>query len=361
MRWKQLRLQNFRCYSDVTLRPPSGVTVLVGPNGAGKTNLLEAITLCCIGKSHRTAFDREMIKTGTSSAAVQLSVERNDGTHDIGIRLFDEAHKRKAIFINGKAAARTADLIGHASCVTFSPEDLTLIKDGPSERRRYLDMLLSQESHSYFLSLSQYSNALKQRNILLKNGPLNTLDAWDEQLAVSAVKVIEHRRAAVQFLREACTRHYKGVSGIDSEFFDIRYISCLDNESDICQGMLNGLKTARAEDLRRETTTFGPHRDDLELSLCCFPIKTYASQGQMRTAALAMKLAAFDYLENSLGEPPLLLLDDVLSELDINRRKRLITRISRAQALLTCTDRTDFIGAEPACVIGVERGTLKAL
>lgn len=353
-----LRLHNFRCYDQVMLTPPEGVTVLVGENGAGKTNLLEAVHLCCLGRSHRTSFDKEMIANGKETTAVQLTVERKDGKHEVGVRLFENARKKKIIYVNGKTASKIGELMGHATCVIFSPEDLQLVKDGPQARRRFLDMLLSQQQRSYFYALQTYMSVLKQRNALLKNGDMRQLPAWDEQLALAAAPVVRLRREACQRLQDWAQQHYFYIGGKEEEVFALKYESALAEAQEPSEKMLQGLHASREEDLRRQFTTFGPHRDDVELTLCAMPMKAFASQGQMRTAALSMKLAAFDLLAASQGEAPLLLLDDVLSELDPERRRRLISRIGHAQALLTCTDPGDFIGAKPACVLQVNKGKI---
>lgn len=358
MRITGLRLHDFRGYRQVLLSPPEGVTVLVGENGAGKTNLLEAVHLCCLGRSHRTSQDKEMIRKDQETAAVQLTVEKGDGRHDVGVRLFENARRKKVVFVNGKTASRVGELMGHATCVIFSPEDLALVKEGPQARRRFLDMLLSQQQRAYFYALQTYMSALKQRNTLLKSGDLRQLPAWDEQLAIAAAPVIRLRRSACIGLNEHAAKHYRYISGREEETFSLHYESPLLDSADPASDMLLGLQDCRNEDLRRQTTCFGPHRDELGLLLRGEPLKAFGSQGQLRTASLSMKLAAFDLLEAAQGEPPLLLLDDVLSELDPDRRKRLIARIGRAQALLTCTAREDFTGARPACVLQVSHGEI---
>ena len=358
MRMTGLRLRDFRGYKQVLLTPPEGVTVLVGENGAGKTNLLEAVHLCCLGRSHRTTNDREMIRRDQETAAVQLTVEKRDGRHEVGVRLFENARRKKLIYINGKIAPRMGELMGHATCVIFSPEDLALVKDGPQVRRRFLDMLLSQQQRAYFYALQTYASALKQRNALLKQGQLRQLQVWDEQLAAAAAPVVRLRRQACEQLNARAQTHYLYIGGRDEEKLSMKYRGGLAESDDPVADMIRGLAQCREEDARRQTTCFGPHRDEIELSLSGEALKAFGSQGQMRTAALSMKLAAFDLLEAAQGEPPLLLLDDVLSELDPDRRRRLIARIGRAQALLTCTDEGDFIGARPACVLRVEQGKL---
>ena len=354
-----LKLKNFRSYANITLTPPEGITVIAGENGAGKTNLLEAVHLCCLGRSHRTNDDTDMIMNGAETAAVQVTVERRDGRHDTGVRLFRSQKRKKICYVNGKTAQRIGDLMGHATCVIFSPEDLGLVQDGPNIRRRYLDMLLSQLQPAYFFTLQQYTTALRQRNALLKqpeSQQLNSqLDVWDEQLAQTAAPLIRLRAQMSERLNAMAAAHYRSISGRDDETLRIRYMTQL-TESDLTAQALSLLQARRHDDFRRLSTSVGPHRDDLLLTLSGESLQAYASQGQARTAALSMKLAAFDLLTEEQGEPPLLLLDDVLSELDPQRRNRLIQRIRGAQALLTCTDISDLNGAEPNCVLRVSGG-----
>ncbi len=359
MRLNALKLKNFRSYENITLTPPEGITVIAGENGAGKTNLLEAVHLCCLGRSHRTNDDADMIMNGAETAAVQVSVDRRDGRHDTGVRLFRSQRRKKICYVNGKTAHRIGDLMGHATCVIFSPEDLGLIQDGPAIRRRYLDMLLSQLQPAYFFTLQQYTSALRQRNALLKQPETpqldSQLDVWDEQLAQAAAPLIRLRAQMSERLSTMAAAHYRAISGRDEEVLIIRYMTQL-TDSDLAAQALRLLQERRHNDFRRLATSVGPHRDDLQLTLSGESLQAYASQGQARTAALSMKLAAFDLLTEEQGEPPLLLLDDVLSELDPQRRNRLIQRIHGAQALLTCTDVSDLNGAEPNCILLVSGG-----
>ncbi len=358
MKILSLRLRSFRSYEQLQLCPPDGVTVLVGENGAGKTNLLEAVHLCCLGKSHRTGSDRDMIRTGAESAAVQLTVERQDGVHDVGVRLFEKERRRKLIYINGKTAPRIGELFGHATAVIFSPEDLRIVRDGPEARRRFMDMLLCQRKQSYFYALQTYTTALRHRNALLKGEDMRQMPVWDEELCKAAGALVKNRRELAEEMDLMCREHYAHIGGRADELFSVGYSGPLAGSDDVAGDMLRGLERSRGEDIRRQTTTFGPHRDDLSLTLSGADMRAFASQGQVRTAALSMKLAAFDVLEKTQGEPPLLLLDDVLSELDPERRRRLLRRVRRVQTLLTCTDLSDLTGADPACVLRVGAGSI---
>ena len=364
MRITSLRLRDFRGYKQVLLTPPDGVTVLVGENGAGKTNLLEAVHLCCLGRSHRTANDREMIRAGQETCAVQVRVERGDGIDTVGVRLFSAAEKkRKLLHINGKTASRTGELMGHVTCVMFSPEDIELMRGAPQGRRRFLDMLLSQCGAGYYYALQTYNNALKQRNALLHaiirgEAQAAQLDIWDEQLSQAAVPVVKARQYAAASLCQLAQAHYAHIGGRENEVFALRYMGHLAESADPAGDLRRLLAERRGADLRRVTTTAGPHRDDLLLTLAGEDMRAFASQGQMRTAVLALRLSEVDLLTKRQGETPLLLLDDVLSELDAGRRTRLLERISGIQTLLTCTDLSDLTGAKPDAVLHVRLGEI---
>lgn len=359
-----LRLHDFRSYRQVLLTPPRGATVFVGENGAGKTNLLEAVHLCCLGRSHRTANDREMIRTGQETCAVQVRVQRADGVDEVGVRLFmPTAKKRKVLHINGKTASRTGELMGHVTCVMFSPEDLDIVRGAPAGRRRFLDMLLSQCGAGYYYALQTYNSALKQRNALLHDiargqARAATLEVWDEQLAQAAVPVVKARQYAAQALDALARGHYAHIGGRENEVFSLRYMGHLAESAAPAEDLLRLLRERREEDLRRVTTTAGPHRDDLLLMLSEADMRAFASQGQMRTAVLSLRLSELDMLTRRQGEAPLLLLDDVLSELDAGRRMRLLERIGGIQTLLTCTDLSDLTGAKPEAVLRVQEGRI---
>jgi len=363
MRISSLRLQDFRTYHQLLLTPPPGITVLAGPNGTGKTNLLESVHLCCLGKSHRTSNDRDMIRSDAVTAAVQIKAVRADGTDEVGIRLFSPSEaKRKVLYINGKTASRTGELMGHVTCVMFSPEDLDICRGAPQGRRRFTDMLLSQCGAGYYYALQHYNTALKQRNALLHDlahgGSLAQLDAWDEQLAQNAAPVIKARQYAAQTLDTLAREHYSYISGNQNERFSLSYASTLAESVSPEEDLLKLLRENRAEDLRRGTSCFGPHRDDLLLTLEGHDMKAFASQGQMRTAVLSLRLAELDMLTSRQGESPILLLDDVLSELDIGRRARLLQRLRGIQTLLTCTDPSDLGSAVPDAVLKVTPGEI---
>ena len=359
---RQLRLVDYRNYPCVTFSPADGITVFHGSNGAGKTNLLEAIHLCCLGRSHRTSQDRELIRQGSLGGSVQVQVMRRDGRREIMVKLWAQQKRAKQIFLNGKPAARIGELMGHVNCVMFSPEDLELIKDGPAQRRRFIDMQLSQLRPSYFFALQKYASTLNQRNALLRamaapganKNPAGQLEVWDEQLAREGACITEHRRWFAEILKSEAGKNYEHISGSKEEILEAQYIGVLAKADKLYEAMLEGLHKSRREDMRRCVTHFGPHRDDLHLTIKGRDMRNFASQGQMRTAALALRLSQLTMMKLETGEAPVLLLDDVMSELDPKRRALLLHRIEGVQTFVTCTDRSDLSGAKTQAVVEVK-------
>ena len=354
----QLKLRSFRNYAECTFTPAEGVTVLLGDNGQGKTNLLEAVYLTCTGRSHRTRQDKELIRRDDEFASVRIRTERRDGSHDVEI-LLPRAGKRQ-IKVSGQEVGRSGDLLGHVTGVLFSPEDLRTVKDGPAERRRFVDMALSQLSPGYYLTMQRYNRALKQRNQLLKDalaqpGLIGTLDAWDEQLAQNGEALMRMRREYIEALNAEAARTHTEISG-EQERLSIRYAPSIEGES--IHALLEALFAARENDLRRLTTTLGPHRDDVNVLINDWDVRAYGSQGQQRTAALSMRLSELTVMHERLGEWPVLMLDDVMSELDPGRRRRLLERLTGIQTLVTCTDREDLSGAPAGAIYRVENARL---
>lgn len=362
MHLTQLRLHQFRSYEQLTLMPPPGITVFVGENGAGKTNLLEAIHLCCLGRSHRTSNDRDMIRLDSRTCAVHAHVSRIRVKDEVGVRLFAQQGERKIIYVNGKTVPRIGELMGHMTCVMFSPEDLELVKGAPQARRTFLDMLLSQSQAAYFYAIQSYANILRQRNALLKEiargrADSRSLDVWDEQLAIAAAPLVNQRRDAALAINELASAHYAYIAGREEkEPFFLRYQSQLSQSGNPQEDLLQLLAAAREDDLRRQSTGPGPHRDDLSLLLSGNDMRAYSSQGQARTAALALRLAQIDILHKAHKDAPLLLLDDVLSELDTGRQVRLLERLDKMQTLITCTSLEGLHSVRPTAVLQVHEG-----
>lgn len=362
MRVKSLELHNFRNYKDARIEPSGGVTVFTGPNAQGKTNILEAIQLCCIGRSHRTPRDEELIRWGEPFARVVTTTEQRDGTHEVAITLSRGQKRRKAVKIGSRQAERIGELFGHVCGVLFAPEDLQIVKSGPSERRRFLDMQLSQLRPAYFYALQRAVRTLNQRNALLreiaKDASLaKTLDLWDEQLAECGAQIVKSRREMIDRLGEYAATVHASLTG-GRETLRLWYISQAADAGDPQERLMARLRAARAEDLRRMSTSVGIHRDDIGISIDGKEARTFASQGQQRSAVLALKLAQLELAWQERGEAPVLMLDDVMSELDPERRRELLERIDRVQTFVTCTDVSDLAGAKQEAIYHVEKGKL---
>ena len=363
MHAKRLAIRNYRNYEGAEIAPCEGITVLHGANAQGKTGILEAIYLCCTGRSHRTSKDKELIRWEQPEARVQLCVERTDGSHEIDIHL--PAMARKQVFLNGTLAQRTGELMGHANGVLFSPEDLRMVKEGPAERRRFVDMELSQIRPAYYYALQRYHRALTQRNAVLRDAQrtpslLGTLDEWDEQLAQCGAQIMGHRRGFVARLHQTASDVHAGITG-GRERLQVDYAPSLVSESEgdrLSEDFLRALRAARSVDLRRQTTTVGPHRDDVALYIDGVDARAYASQGQQRTCALSLKLSELNVMREATGEWPILMLDDVMSELDPERRRQLFGRLSGIQTLVTCTDPEDLAGATVGMMVHIEKGVV---
>ena len=361
MRVKSLELLNFRNYDHARIEPDEGVTVFAGPNAQGKTNLLEALHLCCLGRSHRTPRDEELIRWGEPSARVTVQTAQRDGTHEVGVLLTRTGRKKKTVRIGARQAERIGELFGHVCGVLFSPEDLQIVKSGPAERRRFIDMQLSQLRPAYFYALQRAVRTLNQRNALLREIAKNpslapTLEMWDEQLAQCGAQIAENRREAVERLGQFAAQAHSDLTG-GRETLALRYLSQAD-EANPREALLRRLHAARAEDLRRMSTSVGIHRDDILITIDGREARTFASQGQQRSAVLALKLAQLELCLAERGEAPILMLDDVMSELDPQRRRQLIERIDRVQTFVTCTDVSDLAGARQGTVYHVENGRL---
>jgi recF protein len=345
----KIALSNFRNYKTASLIPSKGTTVLYGQNGVGKTNIVEAVHLCALGRSHRLQKDADLVCRGENSAKASVKATRRDGSHEVIIKLCPKELRKKQILLNGKPPKRLGEMMGHVTCVIFSPEDLELIKEGPSCRRRFMDMLLCQQSAAYFYELQKYNAALSQRNAILKtlfgnenHSSVAMLPIWDEQLLKAGAAIIKRRMKFIGDLEPLVHENYQYLSGSARESFKIRYRTCVEENRDIEEMLFEGLNRSRREDIKRGTSNFGPHRDDIIMNLSGKDMRSFASQGQIRTAALALKLSEIKLLTEQMDEAPILLLDDVMSELDMQRRGLLLNYISGIQAIVTCTDESDF-------------------
>lgn len=338
MRLSRLRLNQYRNYAALDFKPRPGVNVIVGDNAQGKTNAAEAIFLCALGRSHRTPRDGELIARGCEGGYVGAEIESLCGTHLIEIKLRDG--ERKKIFINRQMAGRTGELMGVVNVVMFAPEDLFLVKEGPAERRRFLDMELSQARPAYYYRLQQYNAALRQRNALLKSDAIRPgmLAMWDEQLSTLGEAIMAERERFVDSLSTIAYDLHKSITG-GRERLSIFYQPNVSTDAPqgVREALLQALTEGAAEDMRRGFTQCGPHRDDMAIRLGDIDLRAFGSQGQQRTAALSIKLSELALLREEKGESPILLLDDVLSELDQSRQRLLLQSVKGCQCFLTCT------------------------
>ena len=337
---ESIELKNYRSYEELHIDLSPGTNILYGDNAQGKTNVLESIYLCCTSKSHRGSKDRDMIRFSQEESHIKLQIRRGNVPCRIDMHL--KKNKPKGIAINGIPLRRASELFGVANVVFFSPEDLNLIKNGPSERRRFIDMELCQLSQVYVHSLVQYNRALMQRNKLLKELSFHpeyedTLDIWDEQLIRYGREVMEQRRSFLAQMDAIVHEIHGNLSGGRE---DMKLIYAPDTrEEDLEQAF----KKNRPQDIKQKTTLSGPHRDDMNLMIGGVDVRRFGSQGQQRTAALSLKLSELELMQKISRDNPVLLLDDVLSELDGHRQNQLLSAIRHIQTIITCTGLDEFV------------------
>lgn len=357
-----LKLENFRNYETLDLTFKDGVNVISGKNGAGKTNILESVYLSSLFGSPRTTKDKEMVRFGAEKARVKLTIEKKFRRHTIAMQI--ENNGKKKVLADGIPVKRAAELIGILGVVFFSPDEMKLVKETPSERRKFLDVGLSQQQKTYFIALSRYNKVLKQKNNLLKdayktNGADDMLSVWDAQLAEYGAIVVEKRRKYVEALNELASEAHKKISG-GKEELKLSYETPFTAESEdaLRAEFCDRLEKAREKDKQLGFSTIGPHRDDISIEINGADGRKFASQGQQRTIALSMKLGEVGLFEKESGESPVLLLDDVLSELDEGRREVLLGIAKKAQTLITCTE---FEGEGADRMIAVSDGKAEVL
>lgn len=336
MHIERLILKNFRNYSFADVKLGEKKNILIGQNAQGKTNLAEAIYYLCVGKSLRTPREKELIKWDTDRAYVRADAIKSSGKVKIEAYLTRTENRR--VSINGIPIRRMGELMGAVNAVLFSPTEMRIIKDAPADRRRFMDIDLSQLSKRYFYCLSRYNKIIAQRNKLLKSGKnINeTLDIWDSQLAREGAVIAHMRSDFVKKLARHAYEAHKYLAG--NEELNITYEGiCLSDESCTEKGLYEQLQRDRELDILRGYTNSGVHKDDIAITVNNIDLRSYGSQGQQRTAALALKLAELEIFAEEAGEYPVLILDDVLSELDVDRQKRLLERINNVQSIITCT------------------------
>lgn len=337
---KSIELSNFRNYKELSMEFHPEKNILYGDNAQGKTNILEALYYCGMTKSHKGSKEKDIIRMHEKEAHIRMYIEKKGVSRRIDMHL--KRNKAKGVAIDGIPIHKSSELLGLVNIVFFSPEDLGIIKHGPSERRRVVDMELCQLDKVYVHDLTKYNQIVNQRNNLLKqidsdDTLLATLDIWDQQLVEYGTRIIKRRRRHIEELNEAITPIHGKLSG-GQEQLSLGYEANV-SETDF------GIKLAmnRERDLMQKVTSYGPHRDDVQFSIADVDIRKYGSQGQQRTAALSLKLAEIAMIKKTLGESPVLLLDDVLSELDRNRQNYLLDSIEDIQTIITCTGLEEFI------------------
>ena len=322
---RSLELSNFRNYEKLNISFSPDVTILYGDNAQGKTNVLEALYTASTTKSQKGSKDKDMIKFNESESHIRMTVEDGDIERRIDMHL--KSTKQKGVAIDGIPIRKASELYGIMNIISFSPDDLGIIKEGPAERRRFIDMELCQLDKLYMHNFSGYNRALDQRNNLLKQISFNaelkgTLNVWDEQLINFGEYLIEKRDLFIKEISDIASKIHSIITE-NKETLEIQYLPSTDKES-----FRNELLSSREKDIILKLTNVGPHRDDMVFMVNGQDARKYGSQGQQRTAALTLKLAEIELVKKKTGKNPVLLLDDVLSELDRNRQNKLLENIS---------------------------------
>ena len=336
----EVSLQNFRNLTQLKIEPSEGINVIYGSNAQGKTNFLESLYFCAMGRSLRGKSDQQLIRFDEEESHIRMMVQRKNLYDRIDVHL--KKDEKKGIAVNGLPVRKLGDLFGTLYAVIFSPEDLSLVKDGPAERRRFLDMELCQLSKVYYYDLQQYYRILKQRNNLLKEIAKNpklqdTLFVWDDQLAEYGERIIAARKRFLLRLDEIAAEKLSQLTGGKDHLQTIYKPNC--EAGTLAEKLQKNID----RDIYFGSTQSGPHKDDILFSIDGREVKVYGSQGQQRTTALAARLAEIDLIREETGEEPVLLLDDVFSELDESRQKFLLESIGDLQAFVTCTGIEDSV------------------
>lgn len=339
---ESLNLEHYRNYQQLSMEFIEGTNILYGDNAQGKTNILEALYVCSTTKSHRGSRDREIIQFGEEESHIKLMIRKNDVPYRVDMHL--KKNKSKGIAINGIPIKRASELFGIVNVVFFSPEDLSIIKSGPSERRRFIDMELCQLDKFYLHNIVHYNKIINQRNKLLKDisfhfeqSLYDTLDIWDIQLADYGNKIIKRRKEFIKQINDIIFDIHSNLSG-GRENISLKYEPNIEAEN-IYEELLRN----REKDMKLKSTSVGPHRDDMGFYIKDIDIRKYGSQGQQRTAALSLKLSEIELVKKIIHDSPILLLDDVMSELDSSRQNQLLNSLNGIQTIVTCTGLDEFI------------------
>lgn len=335
---KNIKIKNFRNYDQEEINLEKNINIFYGKNAQGKTNIIEAIFLCSLGKSFRAKKDNEMIKLNEENAIVEIEYEKSDRDGKIKI----EIGNKKNIYLNGIKIKKLSELLGNLNIVIFTPDDINILKGGPQNRRRFLDIMISQLRPNYMHILNLYLKTIEQRNKYLRqikeeHKDENLLEIWDEKLAEYAVKIYEYRKEFIEKIIKKINIIHKNITN-GEEQIELEYITECNNK----EKYLQLLKERRKLDIIKGFTTKGIHRDDFVIYINKKEIKIFGSQGQNRTAMLSLKLAELQVIYDEIGEYPILLLDDFMSELDRTRRKNFLENIEGTQVIITGTEKLDI-------------------
>jgi DNA replication and repair protein RecF len=341
---KHISLKGFRNYENEEIELNKGVNIFYGQNAQGKTNIIESIYLLSTGKSHRSQKDNELINWDNEESKIKIYYEKENQDNTLEMNL--KKNQKKSMKHNGVKLSKTGELLGNLITVIFSPDHMKIIKEGPAERRRFVDIILSQVKPGYFYNLSQYVKLVMQRNNLLMQAKNNsklieTIEIWDQQLIEYGTKVIKERIEFLKLIGVYSNEIHRSITN-DKENLKMVYKSSIEykdqNEQQIKENFKKELDKFRAVDIKRGVTHKGPHRDDILFYINDMEVKTYGSQGQQRTTLLSLKISELQFMNNETDSYPILLLDDVYSELDTERQKFLMKFIKDIQTFITCTD-----------------------
>ncbi len=328
---KEVQLEKFRNYENQTIELNENINVFYGKNAQGKTNILEAIYFCALGRSFRTYKENELIKFGNDTAKIIVKYYKENRDREVEIDL--KRNEKKCIKLNKIKLNKNSELVGNINLILFSPDDIIMLKEGPSQRRKFLDILISQLKPKYLHELNEYNRVLEQRNAILKTRRLDTIDIWNEQLASYSEKIFTYRKEYVEKLKEQIIQIHPKLTN-ELEKIDITYKTCFKNKNQF----LELLKQKEDYDTMRGFTSEGMHRDDFEIFINETSLNAYGSQGQHKTAILSLKIGELMIVKEETGENPILLLDDITSELDTYRINSIFENINKYQVFITCTD-----------------------
>ena len=378
---KKLKLKNYRNYKEVEVIFDKNINIIYGNNAEGKTNLLESIYMCSTSKSHRNSKESEIINFNENEAHIKLIFKKNNFEKDLSIDIQLNKEIKKGIAINEIKIDKVSDFLGTFNVVLFAPEDLNIIKDGPQVRRKFLDIEICQSDKIYVNSIFNYNKVLNQRNILLKdiskekgnnkNDLLSLLDIYDEQIVNYGIEIIEKRIKNIEKLAKIILEKHLQISDskekliinyendVLKEWFNIK-----ENKPDTVKELyLELIKENREKDIKNQYTNIGPHRDDIGFYIDRLDIRKFGSQGQKKTAAISLKLSELEIIKEKINDIPVLLLDDVFSELDETRQKLLVNNLKGIQTIITCTGikKNIFDLLKPEKVFNVKNNIIKEI